>query len=425
MARWNPFIASKPETIRGIEVKAALGQQDGLAQFLIYGAYNGAHTPAAAFQLFETSTAVSVPIIKIAEAFADLTPVIHIGDDILREHPLLDLLNKPSPDFTPELFWKTMAINYLVSGEAFTMYLGNMAQPPKEVYPITPCDVTHIHKTGFLFSFSIISDRFNGTYTRDGAQFLSKEGLRQLSQIRDFSVRDNSMFRGRSKLVSASNTARQQILGVKHNLSLLERGGKLSLHFHFEEHLDAEELVALENKINAKFAGAENSGAIGVTAGNKGQVTSIGQSMLDMDWKNAQEMSARVIALIYNYPLPLLTTEASTFNNFETAKESLYDDAVTPLSKSIYGGVMRDLGPRFKLPPNAELTFDQDKVPALLNRRMKHIEARAKLGIETDNELRNMIGRESYAGGDLVYKPSSMIPVGTDLVTDDGDIIGN
>lgn len=422
MAWWNPF--RRADAAPTIETKGqVLGRNDALAQFLVYGAYNGAHNPGSAFQLFDTSTAVAVPITKIAEAFADLTPVLKLGDDIIRDHEVLNLLNFPSPDFTPELFWKTLAINYLVTGETFMLYIGNVGMPPKEIYPMTPVDVTHLHKTGFISSFQVNGDRFNGTYSREQDMFVSREKLRQLSQIRDFSNRDNSMFRGRSKLVSASNTARQQVLGVKHNLSVLERGGKLSLHFHFEDHMDADELKVVTDNINAKFAGAFNSGAIGVTAGDKMTVNNLGQSLKDMDWKDAQEMSAKIIAQIYNYPLPLLTTEASTFNNFESAKEALYDDAVTPLSKVIYGGVMRDLIKRFKLDPKMELTYDEDKVPALLNRRMKWVEMRSKLGIETDNELRNLIGRENYDGGDLIYKPSTLVPVGVDLVTDDGDVI--
>lgn len=421
MAWWNPFSRRAP--VEEVEVKSIIGQGDALAQFLVYGTFNGAHTPQAAMQLFDTSTAVAVPIIKIAEAFADLTPVLKLGDDIIRDHPVLDLLNNPCPEYTPELFWKTLAINYLVTGETFLVYLGNLGQPPKQVYPMTPCEVTHMYNGGFVQSYTIIGELFNGTYKRSGPFYMSPEQIRQLSQIRDFSNQNNGMFRGRSKLVAASNTARQQILGVKHNLSVLERGGRLSLHFHFEEPLDAEELDAAETKVNEKFAGAGNSGAIGVTAGNKMQINNLSQTLKDMDWKEAQEMSAKIIAQIYNYPLPLLITEASTFNNFETAKESLYDDAVTPLSKAVYGGIMRDLIMRFKLDPKTELTYDEDKVPALLNRRMKWVATRAKLGIETDNELRNMIGRENYDGGDLVYKPSTMVPVGVDLVTDDGDVI--
>ena len=75
------------------------------------------------------------------------------------------------------------------------------------------------------------------------------------------------------------------------------------------------------------------------------------------------------------------------------------------------------------MPDNARLTYDEEKIPALVRRRNEQVKMRADLGIESDNELRNMIGRENYQGGDQIYKASNLLPVGTDLFDDDGESI--
>lgn len=421
MAWWNPFSRTDRSTIMVDvpETKGVIGTSDALRDFLLYGAdSNHAQNPGAAFNLYENSTAVSIPVDKIAEKFADLHPIIKIGDEIIRDHPLLNLMRNPSPDFDQELFLRTTAINYLVTGETFVIMLGLLSAPPKQMYPMTPIDVSHSADKGFIQQFEVNGDHFNGIYNRDNEEFVSPEGTRELIQIRNFSTKDNSMYRGRSKLVSASDTARQQILGVEHNLSLLEKGGRMSLLFHFENDLDQDEYSSLEQSIQTKFGGAKNAGTIGVTAGGKVDIQNLTQSNQDMDWSGAQDLSAKIIALKYNYPLPLLTVDAATMNNYQTALEALYDDAVGPLSKVIYGGIMRAARDRYKLPDNAEMVYDEERVPALVRRRTDQVQARSKIGVESDNEIRNMLGRESYDGGDTVYKASNLIPVGTDFVTD-------
>ena len=223
-------------------------------------------------------------------------------------------------------------------------------------------------------------------------------------------------------LISASNYARQQTLGVSHNLSVLEKGGRMSLIFHFENDMDDDEFTAVRQKVNDQYAGVANAGAIGVTAGGKLDVKNLSMTNNDMDWSKGMQIATEAVALAYNYPLQLLTVDASTFNNLATGIEMLYDDAVTPLSKVIFQGVQRDIGEKFGLGPGEYLTYDEDKIPSLKRRTLDEVTKVKELGIESDNELRNRIGREDYAGGDLIYKPSTLVPVGEDIVNNDPEL---
>ncbi len=403
-----------------IETKGVIGRDD-LTEFLIFGSLDRGATPASAFRLYEKSTAVSIPINKIAEKFASLTPILVIDNKKITEHKLLDLLRNPSPDFSQTLFFLNLGINYLVAGETFFISLGLVNSAPKQLYPMNPKNVDHVFDSGFVTAFNITDQHFTGTYSRVDEMFVSVEGIRKLDQIRNYNTKNNSMYRGRSKLLTASDTARQQILGTKHNLSILEKGGKLSLLFHFDAELDDEDFQKVKDRINEQFGGAENAGSNLVTAGGDLTVEQLSQTNVDMDWSGAQQLSANVLALTYDYPLPLLTLDASTMSNYQSALEALYDDAVIPLSKVIYGGIQNSLFPRFDIPEHSHISFDEEKVPALVRRRNEQVKMRNELGVETDNEIRNMIGREDYPGGDIIYKPSNMIPVGDDILTDDDD----
>lgn len=418
MAFWN----RKKQQDRRIEVKA-LGSNDALSKFILYGAMSNAETPAAALQLYRDSSVVFIPINKIAEAFSTLEPVLEIDDKKVEDHPLLDLLRNPCPEFSQQLFMMSLATYYLVTNETFVLLFGNLKQPPKQLYPINPADVMHNVVNGLVGQYSITGNLFPSTYTNLGnATYVSQERLKQLVHIRGFNPSDSSIIRGRSKLVAASNAARTQILGAQHNLSLLERGGRLSLIFHFDQEMTKSDFQAVKDEVIAKFGGASNAGTIGVTAGGKLDIKEAGMTNVDMDWLNAQKLSQETLLLTYNLPLPLFSTSAATYDNYSTSLLAFYDDAVIPLSKVIFGGLAKVLFPKFGISGDAELTFDKDDVSALIERRIDEVKKRKEIGIETDNELREMIGREPYPGGDVMYKPSSEIPVGTDVLTENNDV---
>lgn len=410
-----------------------LGLTEELGKFLLLGSEGLGTSAASALSLYEQSSAVAVPVDMIARAFAALEPVVLVQDDdgqerVERDHPLLDLLRRPDARFSQELFLETLAINYLVAGECFLVGLGGIARPPLALVPISPRSLTPVRGpvTDAPASWHVAGNTLHGTYALGsgprGAGRFFDGGLRELWQFRSYSSRDNSLLRGQSPLVSASREARQQVLGSRHNISLLERGGRVSLIFHFANDMDEDTYEAAKARINAQYGGASNAGAVAVTAGGTLDVKTSGVSNVDMDFSKLQEMARKVIALRYGVPLPLISDERMTLGNYGEAKLALYDDAVIPLAGRVLGGLGDALMPRFGRDPLRErLSFDPDRVPTLLTRRNAELLQRAQLGIETDNELRALIGREPYQGGDTHYKPASSVPVGSDLFTEDND----
>lgn len=417
MAFWN-----RKKAPRTVEVKALGSIGDPIRDFLMYGANNYARTAFSALRLYDESTAVSIPVNRIAELFANLEPVLEVDGKKIAKHPLLNLLRNPCPEFSQELFFQTLAIYYLVTGETFLLEIGNVKRPPLQLYPISPANVSHQVRNGLVNQFDITGNLYPSHYMNNNGIFISDEQMKELIQIRNFNYADHSILRGASKLIPASNAARQQLLGVKHNLSVLEKGGRLSLIFHFENDMDDDTYQAVKARVEDQFGGADRAGGIAVTGGGKLQVETPGMTNLDMDWSNAQKISSETLLLTYNLPLSLFSIAASTLDNYRTGLEAIYDDAIIPLSKVIYGGIARSTFPKFGLDGSVKLTFDKDQVSSLVMRRNTEVELRKRIGIETDNELRGIIGREAYVGGDVMYKPSSEIPIGTDILTTDDDI---
>jgi len=405
-----------------------LGLNDELGKFFSFGMQGHATTAASALALYESSTAVSIPINMIADAFASITPVLEIDGSFETKHPILDLLNIPSPYYTKELFFEALAKDYLITGEEVIIAIGGVNRPPLELQPISPSNLSVNEGTGGISQSMIISGntmpgQYNLITIKSKARYL-QGNLKELKQTRNFSPRHNSLLRGMSPLRSASAEARQHIKGNAHNVALLENGGKLSLVFNIEDDLSVDEFKAAEAAIHTKYGGSTKAGSIGVTSGGKLDIQELGTSNKDMDFVNMQQMAQRAVALQYKVPLPLVTTDASTFNNYAAAKLALYDDAVLPLADRLFSGLSQLLVPRYGLDvTKVKITYNPDKITALESRRNENLKLRKELNIESLNELRAMVGREDVEGGDEVYISSSMMPIATDIFKDEPKLV--
>ena len=413
---------------KAVQTKSAvLGTSKELGDFLIFGTSGNAATPNSAMQLYDKSTAVSIPVNMVAEAFASIQPVIEINGKIVDKHPILDLLAAPSPFYTQDLFFEALGKNYLITGEAELVASGSVNSPPRELQPISPANVSIVEGSGGIVRNITVS---GNSLAGDYAFVLAKKRVRYLNgslleikHIRNYSTESNSLLRGTSPLKAASAEVRQHIQGNTHNVSLLENGGRVSLVFHFDEDLNTVEFEEVKARVISQYGGAQKAGSIGVTSGGKLSINEMGVSNKDMDFANLQQMSQRAVSLQYKVPLPLVTTDAATFNNYAEAKLALYDDAVIPLANRKFAGLTSLIVPSFGLDPSkVRITYDADKITAHEKRRNENLKLRKELQLETLNEMRAMIGREDVDSGNQVMQPSSMVPVGTDIFKEPNSI---
>jgi HK97 family phage portal protein len=431
MPFYNPFSwGTKSVQVETKSTGKVLGLSDELGAFLQLGNSGSAATPAGAMALYRKSTAVSIPINYIAESFASINPVLREGDEIITDHPVLDLLRSPSPFFTRELFLENIAKNFLIAAESPVVAIGNINRPPLELQPINPGNASPVEGVGGIIrSINVSGDVLPGAYDIEiknkSVRYISGN-LTEMKFIRGYNTRNNSMVRGQSLLVSASAEVMQQITGNEHNVKLLENGGRVSLIFHFGSGPDGADSMAPDDfeetkqQVREQFGGSGNAGEIGVTTGGNLNVQELSKSNRDMDYHNLQQMAQKSIALQYKFPLPLLTTEASTLNNYRESKTALYDDAVLPLADRLFGGLSDFLMPRYGLDPaKIRITYDLDQITALAGRRSEELILRKDLGIFTTNELREMVGRPGIENGDTLLVPATLVPIGTDLFADD------
>jgi HK97 family phage portal protein len=419
--KWRAPWHKKPE-----HKSMVLGTSAEMGNFLIFGESGNAATPSTAMSLYEQSTAVSIPINMIADSFAVLEPMLMIDNILVRDHEVIRLLNKPSPYFSRELFLEMLGKEYLITGETTFVMLGGSRRPPVEIQPVSVRNISISEGSGgYPHNIQVTGNTLPGIYNptiRNGTVRYFDGGLRELVQVRNYSTRSNSLLRGQSPLLAASKEVRQHILGGTHNVSILEKGGRVSLIFHFDADMDDEDYELAKQRVHDQYGGASEAGKIGVTAGGELNIKEVGVNNRDMDFANLQKMAVKAVTLQYHVPLPLVTDERQTLNNYREGKLALYDDAIIPLSKRIFGALSDTMLPRFNLDPKrARITFDPDQISSLVSRRNEELKKRASIGVESHNEIRAMMNREPYEGGNVILVPASLIPAGTDEHTVDNE----
>lgn len=413
----------KPEVKSGGRVSEIPIQRGSLLD-MIFG--DGRMTAQAAMQFYRSSSSVAIAVDMIADEVEHLEPVIRTADGkYIQDHDLLRLLNSPNGFDNWAGFIGASARHYLLTRECFYYGGGGVSRPPLEMFAVKPQTISTIENAADRYPqvFMVTDGRASGTYTRleKGRKVNYYDGnLREVFRVHGFSSRTDET-RADSPLEAVALEAKQQIQGRVHNLSLLSNGGRLSLIVQFKDSMSEDEHIARKDRLNTSLAGASNAGKIAVVSSSDMEIHEAGTTNKDMDYAELDAVAREALFLRYKIPLPLVSNEAATDNNMSHAVFQLYDRCVLPLADVLLDGLGRFLLPRYGMDPSRFcLTFNPESIDALVSRRVDMLLNRQKLGVETINELRAQLpNREPIEGGDVLYQPSTLVPVGTDLFTDD------
>ena len=393
----------------------------------------GAITATEAMTFYRENAAIATAVDLIAQSFEQIQPVLEAknreGERIFdSEHEVIQKLRKPNEFDAWQKFAGDMSRHYLLTHNSHLSVLGNIRRPPITCYAVKPQNITVIEnfRDRYPQRYLITIGAGMGSYTRftstKGVNFFDGN-LKELFHIMGFSSRSNNIS-GDSPLEAAALDAKQQIEGNVHNLQLIKNGGRLSLIISFND--EGGETItdtahqARKKRINEDLSGSHNVGGIAVISGGETKVTEAGINNKDMDYANLMQMASFSIYNRYRIPLPLITTTAAKFNNMQMAVEQLYDFAVLPLADILFGGLSLFFLPRYGIDPaTARITYNPDTITALKARRLEELKKRKDMNLETTDELRKDLARGPVEGGDVLYQPVNLRPLGEDLLEND------
>ena len=337
-------------------------------------------------------------------------------DTKLDNHELISLLERPNPLQSGVEYFASLYSFLLISGNSYLLRDTENFTPPRELYLLRP-DRVEIDAGESMIPQSyryVLEGRTVAKYPVD-----PKTGGAQVKQIKLWSPLDD--FYGLSPIMASAYNIDQHNLAGMHNVALLKNGCTPSGMLKFEPtdetgmstQLTDDQRARLLEDLEFRFQGTHNSGRPMLLEGNF-SYQQLGLNPKDMDFLELLNLSAREIALCFGVPAQLIgIPDSQTYSNMETAKLALYEETVIPLLKRVESDLNEYLAPLYD--GDIRIQYDMDSIPAMVEKRKsiyENVVAGVQAGILTRNEARDRLGLEEISGGDDLYIPSNLFPIG-------------
>lgn len=381
-------------------------------------------TPWMAWQLYKNVAPLAKVIDLIADEVARLEPLIKIEGKAVEDHPVMTYLRRPGFNRTRQRLIKELAVQYLVTGTAYTASYGNLAVPD---VPIA-FDVFKSQFVNPVQGQDMWTDRYwytegtrSATFDRDPAnprdfRWVEANGLSEIIPIYDMDGERRGI--GLSRLNAVKYDVELRLKGIQHNSSVMDNAGRPSGVLTFKEQMNEEQLTDVTGQIKRQAQGPANAGNILVFAGGESNFTQMSQTAKDMDFAKLMQIVEDAIVSRYNVPVTLFRTEAQTNNNYETAWRIFYQMAVLPCFQVIWAALSNHLSLRTGI--DMEIVHNELTNPILAQQALDKALKLYDHHLVSRNEAREVIGREPVLGGDTIYGSMSDVTQAEDYFTNHG-----
>ena len=352
---------------------------------------------------------------EIAKGASAVPFVIKAGDQIIEQHPLINLLNRPNPLQSYSEFFNSLFGYVLLSGNSYILKVGSELGQPKELHLLRP-DRINIKGAGNPIPDKyeyVINGKVHQTFLVD-----QENGFSELKHVKLWNPLDD--YYGLSPMSAAAVEIDQFNMASKHNVNLLSNGARPSGAVIFKPqdesgfpvNLSESQRQQLLTDLNNRFSGAGNAGRPMLLEGDF-DWKEMGLSPKDMDFLNLKNMSATDIAMCFGVPSQLVgVPDAQTYSNVAEARLALYEETIIPHLRKLASDLNEWLVPMFD--ERLTLEYDIDSIPALSERRRKiyeNVTSAVREGIMTRNEARQIIGLDPVDGADDLYISATLFPI--------------
>ena len=322
----------------------------------------------------------------IAEAAASIPLLLYEGDTEVSDHPLIDLLRRPSLDHTGTDFLEAWYGFLLVAGNAYVEAVPLDSQL-RELHVLRPDRMKVIPgpdgwPEGYEYTAGGQSIRFIDDVL---------PGVRPILHMRMFNPLDDHY--GMSPIEAASVAIDIHNTASSWNKALLDNSARPSgalVYGAGNGQMTAEQFARLKSELETSFEGARNAGRPLLLEGGL-DWKPLSMSPKDMDFIEAKNSAAREIALALGVPPMLLGIPGdNTYSNYREASRALWRQTVLPLVNRTARAFSAWLEPAYG--GALELKPDLDAIEALSSEREALWSRLQAASFLTDDEKRAVIG---------------------------------
>lgn len=391
--------------------------------FLVINGENVDYSTSQFIRSYVDACPVFTATKKITSAAASIEIVLRNKKDgsFKYDHDILKLLQNPDPFTDRNLFIESCLSNYILTGNCYINVIGE--KTPIELNVLRPQNISIIaHNDGYAGNYDYSSSNgLSRSYLRNSGKKFFDSRQNEIIHLKNYNPR-NYLY-GASSFLGCQLEIAQYIEASIHNYSLLKNGARPSgiLTYKGSDTLQSDQIEKVRNAIKMKLSGSSNAGEPAFLGGDFAW-QAVSESVKDMDFKTLKESVANATYTAVNIPLPMINSDSMTFSNMDAAKYAFYDNSVLPTFKRFLEFLTAKLLTRYKDAANYELYFDESAIEALQGRKFENAKLLSQIGTFSDNEIRAVVGYESIAGGDAIYRPMNLLPTGQDILTTDNRV---
>lgn len=320
----------------------------------------------------------------------------------VNQHEVLDLLNNPNNFMTKEKLIYTYSCHRSLQGEASWLIIrkNGEAGVPTEIFPLRPDWITvkvgDLAKDEFVKAF---------IYKIDG----NEVAIPPTNMLFFTDPNPENPFRGLGKIEAGSTIIDIDNFAREWNRNLMFNNGNIGGVFSTEGRLDEDILKRIKDQIRKEYTGIQNAGKFLFLEGGL-KLEGTNASPKELDFNVGRERSRDEISSLFKNPKTKLgITDDVNRANAEATEYVHNKDVIKVEMNKLVSELNEFLLPMFNGTDNMFLSFT-DPVPENAELKYKKMELVNK--IYTVNELRTEEGLEEVDGGDVLYFPINLAPIG-------------
>ena len=334
----------------------------------------------------------------IAECAASIPFILYRGDQRLKQHAALDVLNNPNPLQSGKAMIESLYAFLQISGNTYLEAVEDSMGMVSELYCLRPDRMTIVPgASGWPARYDYKVGAKNHSFIVDGVS-----GKSPILHMKTFHPQDD--YYGLSPLEAAAFGVDIHNSAQGWNKALLDNAARPSGALTFEPRegesgtLSDEQFTRLKDELEGQYQGAKNAGRPFLLEGGL-KWQQISMSPQDMDFLNSKNVSAREISLAFGVPPMLLGIPGdNSYANYAEANRALWRLTLLPLLEKTVSSMNSWLLPRFG--NDLRLDFDRDAIPSLQFEREALWNRLSAASFLTLNEKRASLGYEPVNGGD-------------------------
>lgn len=346
----------------------------------------------------------------ISSALATVPFDILVDGEVVNDHPLKELLERPNNLNSGSCLRQYMTAYRLITGHSYLERVGpSENEPPRELWLWMPYNIDVIASKhdkmplGYIYST-------HKTDTQDRIWPIDTlTGISELMQWKTFNP--FNQYKGMSPIQAAAIDVDQHNAAARYNYNLLKNSARPDGILSADRDLTEPQFNKLIEMVNSQMSGISNAGRA-LVLDNGLRWTQMGLSPKDISWLESQNLSSKNIAAVYGVPVQLIgVTDSQTFSNYGQARLALWEDTVIPLAQDLANELTSFLSHLYPDRPRVKANFES--IPALEEKRSAKWTTLKDADWLTINEKRREIGYAPVEdeSADQIWVSSTKIPI--------------